>query len=114
MLITCWITPVNPNFSSVSLGDEHLNRIRNVTRGEYPPENTGHSYLVWIAMETSFMSSEVIKVSSFSISLLFSVTIIDIIRLQTAGIRNCSKGFIVEEIICTGSIHRHLRTKAAS
>lgn len=103
---------VDPKFSSVSLGDEHLNGIRNVTRGEYPPENTGHSCLVWIAMET-FMSSEVIKASSFSISLLFSVTIIHIIPLQTAGIRNCSEGFITEDITCTVSIHRHLRTKAA-
>lgn len=75
-----------------------------MSHGEYPPENTGHSCLVWVAMETSFMQSEVIKEPSFSISLLFPVTIRHIIPLQIAGIRNCSEGFIIEDITCTGSI----------
>lgn len=95
---------MDPRFSSVPLGDEHLNGIRNVTHGEHPPENTGDSCLVWAAMETSFVWSEVIKVSFFSISLLFPLSIIHIIPLQKAGIRNCSEDFIIEDNTCTGSI----------
>lgn len=45
---------MDPKFSFVSLGDEHSNGIRNVTRSEYPPENTGESCLVRLAMEISF------------------------------------------------------------
>lgn len=95
---------MDPRFYSVSLGDEHLNGIRNVTHGEYPPENTGDNCSVWTAMETSFMWSEAIKVSSSSISLLFPVNIIHIIPLQKAGIRNCSEDFIIEDNTSTGSI----------